>query len=66
MDAVGAVVEGYYATHSAMELCRRQKVEMPIIRAAWQVLYENADPRETVKALLLRQRKSESEDAGWL
>ena len=66
MDAVGAVVEGYYATHSAMELCRRQKVEMPIIQAAWQVLYENADPRETVKALLLRQRKSESEDAGWL
>ena len=66
MDAVGTVVEGYYATHSAMELCRRQKVEMPIIQAAWQVLYENANPRETVKALLLRQRKSESEDAGWL
>ena len=66
MDAVGAVVEGYYATHSAMELCRRQQVEMPIIQAAWQVLYESADPRETVKALLLRQRKSESEDAGWL
>ncbi|MGN1016690.1 MAG: NAD(P)H-dependent glycerol-3-phosphate dehydrogenase [Faecousia sp.] len=66
MDAVGAVVEGYYATHSAMELCRRQQVEMPIIQAAWQVLYENADPRETVRTLLLRQRKSESEDAGWL
>lgn len=66
MDAVGAVVEGYYATRSAMELCRRQQVEMPIIQAAWQVLYENADPRETVKALLLRQRKAESEDAGWL
>ena len=66
MDAVGAVVEGYYATRSAMELCRRQQVEMPIIQAAWQVLYENADPRETVKSLLLRQRKAESEDAGWL
>lgn len=66
MDAVGAVVEGYYATRSAMELCRRQQVEMPIIQAAWQVLYENADPRETVRTLLLRQRKSESEDAGWL
>ena len=66
MDAVGAVVEGYYAARSAMELCRRQQVEMPIIQAAWQVLYENADPRETVKSLLLRQRKAESEDAGWL
>lgn len=66
MDCVGAVVEGYYATRSAMELCRRQQVEMPIIQAAWQVLYEDADPRETVRSLLLRQRKSESEDAGWL
>lgn len=66
MDAVGAVVEGYYATRSAMELCLRQKVEMPIIQAAWQVLYENADPRETVRSLLLRRRKAESEDAGWL
>lgn len=66
MDSVGAVVEGYYATRSAMELCQRQQVEMPIIQAAWQVLYENADPRETVRNLLLRRRKSESEDAGWL
>lgn len=66
MDAVGAVVEGYYATRSARELCLRQNVEMPIIQAAWQVLYENADPLETVKTLLLRRRKAESEDAGWL
>ena len=66
MEQVGAVVEGYYASKSAWELCQRQKVEMPIIHAAYQVLYENVDPRQAVSSLLLRQRRAESEDAGWL
>ena len=66
MQQVGAVVEGYYATKSAWELCRKQNVEMPIIHAAYETLYNNASPRQTVAALLTRQRKAESEDAGWL
>ena len=66
MEQVGAVVEGYYASKSAWELCQRQQVEMPIIHAAYQVLYENVDPRQAVSSLLLRQRRAESEDAGWL
>lgn len=65
MAEVGAVVEGYYAAKSAWELCQRQQVDMPIIHAAYQVLYENADARKTVAALLTRQRRAESEDAGW-
>ena len=66
MAEVGAVVEGYYATKSAWELCQKQQVDMPIIHAAYQVLYENADARKTVAALLTRQRRAESEDAGWI
>lgn len=66
MAEVGAVVEGYYATKSAWELCKKQQVDMPIIHAAYQVLYENADARRTVAALLTRQRRAESEDAGWI
>ena len=66
MEQVGAVVEGYYASKSAWELCQKQQVEMPIIHAAYQVLYEGADPRQAVSSLLLRQRRTESEDAGWL
>lgn len=66
MAEVGAVVEGYYATKSAWELCQQQQVDMPIIHAAYQVLYENADARKTVAALLTRQRRAESEDAGWI
>ena len=66
MEQVGAVVEGYYAAKSAWELCQKQQVDMPIIHAAYQVLYENVDARKAVAALLTRQRKAESADAGWI
>ncbi len=66
MQEVGAVVEGYYAAQSAYELGRKQGVDMPITEAAYRVLYENVPARDVTQALLLRSRKTESEDAGWL
>ena len=66
MDQVGAVVEGYYAARSAWELCQKQGVNMPIFKAAYEVLYEGASPQIAIKELLLRDRRPESEDAGWL
>ncbi len=66
MRQVGAVVEGYYAAQSAWELCRKQGVEMPILQAAYGVLYEGVPAREAVEQLLHRGKKPESEDAGWL
>lgn len=66
MKEVGAVVEGYYAAQSAWELCRRQGVDMPIVHAAYSVLYEGISAVRVVEALLNRSKKSESEDAGWL
>lgn len=66
MKEVGAVVEGYYAAKSAWDLCQKQGIDMPIVRAAYEVLYEGASARDAVHNLLVRQRKSESEDAGWL
>ena len=66
MKEVGAVVEGYYAAKSAYELGKRQGIDMPITEAAYKVLYENADVKETFLGLMARQRKAESEDAGWL
>ena len=39
---------------------------MPITEAAYKVLYEGASARDTFLALMHRQRKAESEDAGWL
>ena len=66
MKEVGAVVEGYYAAKSAYELGKQEGIDMPITEAAYKVLYEGADVKEAVKGLLSRQRKAESEDAGWL
>ena len=66
MKEVGAVVEGYYAAKSAWDLCQKQGIDMPIVHAAYEVLYEGASAREAVHNLLIRQRKAEPEDAGWL
>ena len=66
MREVGAVVEGYYAAKSAWLLAQHQEVDMPIVQAAYSVLYEGVSAKEAVRSLLLRQRKAEQEDAGWL
>ena len=66
MKEVGAVVEGYYAARSAWELGQRQGIDMPITEAAYKLLYEGMPLQDAFSTLLQRQRKSESEDAGWL
>ena len=66
MEEVGAVVEGYYAARSARELAQAMGVEMPIVEASYQVLYQGKSAEEVIHQLLLRRRKAESEDAGWL
>jgi glycerol-3-phosphate dehydrogenase (NAD(P)+) len=66
MKEVGAVVEGYYAAKSAWALAQKMGVEMPITEAAYKVLYENMSARDCTRELLMRSRKAESEDAGWL
>ena len=66
MQEVGAVVEGYYAAKSAYELGRKMGVDMPITEAAYKVLYEGVSAKEEVQALLLRSRRTESENPGWL
>lgn len=66
MRQVGAAVEGYYAAGSAWELAQRRGVDMPIVHAAYSVLYEGKTAAQAVQELLLRQRRAEAEDAGWL
>ena len=66
MKEVGAVVEGYYAAKAAYELGKAQGIDMPITEAAYKVLYEDADVKTAFLGLMSRNRKAESEDAGWL
>lgn len=66
MAEIGGVVEGYYAAKSVHELALRQGVDMPIVSAAYSVLYEGHSTSDVAIMLMQRQRKAESEDAGWL
>ena len=65
MDAVGAVVEGYYAARSAHELAQRYGVEMPISTAVYEVLYEGKSAAPLIGVLMSRTPKKES-DCSWL
>jgi len=65
MMEVGGVVEGYYAAKSIHTLAARQGVDMPIVSAAYAVLYEGVGTEEVISTLMHRRRKAEAEDIGW-
>jgi len=53
------VVEGVATTKSAYKLCRKYKVEMPIVEQIYKVIYERKKPRAAVRELMTRAKKSE-------
>lgn len=65
MKQVGAVVEGYYAAASGVEMARRMGVEMPITEAIYSILYDGAPLQKTFDGLMSRRKKHEIEDS-WL
>lgn len=65
MDVVGAVVEGYYAAAVAKALAEKAGVEMPIVRAACQVLYEQRSVDAVMRELMTRKKNYEVEPS-WI
>lgn len=65
MDQVGAVVEGYYATEAGYMLAKKMGVEMPIVEAMYNVLYENGNARDAIAKLMCRAKTHESEEV-WI
>ncbi len=63
LEKIGAVVEGYYATQSAMQLADRVGIEMPITREVYRILFENADAKESLVKLMARDKRIESSTA---
>jgi len=53
------VAEGVRTAKSALALAKKHHVEMPITEQVYRVLYENANPKEAVSALMLREAKPE-------
>jgi glycerol-3-phosphate dehydrogenase (NAD(P)+) len=60
---IGAVVEGYYAAETGMELSRKYHVELPITQAAYEVLYEGKRVQYMFNNLMTRKKTHEVEDA---
>ena len=66
MEAVGAVVEGYYAAESIHQLAEKEGVDMPICRCAYEVLYQGKQARDVVGELMGRAKKDELLETTWL
>ena len=56
---VGMVIESIDNIEVAYELGRKNNVYMPIVEMVYKVIYEQLNPREAVKNLMTRDRKSE-------
>ena len=65
MKEVKMVVEGVYSAKAALGLAKKYNVAVPIVEAVNKVLFENADPKEEVTNLLLRERKPEHTNLEW-
>jgi len=53
------VAEGVDTTRATVELARRNGIEMPIAEEMYQVLFERKSPLEAVRALMVREPRSE-------
>lgn len=56
MMEMNMIAEGYYAAESAYYLSTtsKKKNRTPIIKAVYQILYENKDPKEVIEKLTLK------------
>lgn len=59
LEEIHMVVEGVNTTLAAKELSDNLNIEMPIVDAAYNVLYRGLDPREAVSSLMIRTKKDE-------
>lgn len=62
IEKIGMIVEGVKTTKSAYELAKKHNVIMPITSEIYNVLYNKGDVKESVYNLMLRDKKTETED----
>ncbi len=59
-EEIQQVVEGVMAAEAVNEVAEKLEIEMPICHQIYRILYEDAEPREAVGALMNRQLTSEN------
>ncbi len=65
MEEVKMVVEGVYSAKAARLLAEKYDVEMPIVTAVNQILFEGKAPGEALNDLMIRDKKIESSNLDW-
>ena len=62
LEEIGMIVEGIRTTYAAYKLSIKHNVEMPITEELYNVLYNNADVKQSVNNLMLRNKTHEMEE----
>lgn len=65
MDAVQMVVEGVYSAKAGLALARKYEVSLPIIEQVNAILFEDKNPAEAVKELMVRDGQTETPELMW-
>lgn len=60
LSSISQVVEGVQTAREVNELATSRGIDMPIVHAVYQILYEGMKPKEAVHELLARQQKAET------
>jgi len=55
------VVEGFYMTQAALKLGEKFGIELPIVKAVYEVLFESKAPLRAIRELMSRVPRSEAE-----
>ena len=55
----GTVAEGYYTTKAVWEISKRENIDLPLCRGAYQVIYENMSLKDSMMELMNRPLKVE-------
>ena len=56
---VGMTIESVDNIEAAYKLAQKYNIEMPIVNAVYDILYNNLEPREAVTKLMTREKKAE-------
>ncbi len=59
LDTTDGIIEGATTTEAVYGLAKEYKVDMPLTKKVYEIIYHNKSPKEAVKELMERKRKAE-------
>ncbi|MDD4662120.1 MAG: NAD(P)-dependent glycerol-3-phosphate dehydrogenase [Candidatus Pacebacteria bacterium] len=59
INSTNSVIEGATTTEAVYNLSKKYKVDMPITKETYEILYQNKDPKKALADLMFRSKKGE-------